>query len=101
MHGMMEIKIRIDEPEELAGLSDAAGADSPTPPAGVSDLVRAHEPTAPVDSYQPPTAPASLDQPPSVESGSPTSSRKLQSATRHTSLAPDIVHGGQVNRGVR
>jgi hypothetical protein len=98
---MMDIDVQINEPEEPADLLDAAGENTSAPSAGVSDLERVCEPTAPADSYQPPLAPANLDQPPSNESGSPPPTRQLRSATRHASLAPDIVHGGPAHRGVR
>ncbi len=92
---------RIDEPEEPTELMDAVRADTPAPSAGVSDLERVNELTSPVDSTRPPPATASLDQPPSNESGSPPPFRQLRSATRHTSLAPGIVHGDRTRRGVR
>ncbi len=68
---MMEIDVRINEPEEPVDLVDAAGANISVPPAGVSDLERVCEPTSPAESYQPPLAPANIDQPPSNESGTP------------------------------
>ncbi len=98
---MVEIDVRINEPEEPVDLVDTAGANTPTPPAGVRDLERVCELTTPADSYQPPLAAANLDQPPSNESGSPPPSRQLRSATRYASLAQDIVQGGPAHRGVR
>jgi hypothetical protein len=35
---MMEIDVRIDEPEEPIKLTDNAGADTPAPPAGVNEV---------------------------------------------------------------
>ena len=59
---MMEIDVRIDEPEEPNELTDVVGGNNLAPPAWVSDSVCIHKPAVFVDSYQPPLAPASEDQ---------------------------------------
>ena len=59
---MMEIDVRINEPEEPVDLVNAAGENTLAPPVGVSDLERVCEPTASADSYQPPLAPTNLNQ---------------------------------------
>jgi hypothetical protein len=74
---MMEIDVRIDEPEEPTELTDSTGENITASPVGVSDSVRVHEQPTSVDSYQPPLTHASLDMPPLNEGESPPSFRQL------------------------